>query len=163
MACIFGDSLREVISTEARLGVIKGRKDVADGRVELTKLKEMMMSPNNLHYQAALFLDPRFNNKSSKVFKDEKQKERVIEFLVKLNKRVKKLKGIATTPEGDKDLITRLQRFSEEEQPDPNIVVLQYWKKRSQSDPEIGELVCAALVVPTPRNANSQFACFCCP
>lgn len=167
--CIFGDNLRQVIFQEAQLSLLKGKKGrlankAAELLVEMTRLKVYMMSPKNLHYQAALFLDPRFTNQSSKLFRDETRKQKVIDFLVRLNKRIKDLDDEKTTLEEDRELEDRLKRYSVEEKPDPKVDVLQYWKKRCEEgeDSSIEDLVCTVLTVATPRNADSQFWCPCC-
>lgn len=88
---IVGDLYRDLVICQTQLAGMEG--SVASLLLEKLRIrKNMLLDPDNLPVQAALFMDPRFHNNKSTIFTAE-QKKRIIGYLLVLKKRIDNLKG----------------------------------------------------------------------
>lgn len=94
---VFGDLVRDIITCQVDL-MSMTEPFALTLQETLHKRKEVLLDPSNLTLQAALFMDHRFNNKTSTSWTPETRKE-IVEYLLNLYDRIQRVKKRASLPE----------------------------------------------------------------
>lgn len=94
---VFGDLVRDIITCQVDL-MSMTEPFALTLQETLRKRKEVLLDPSNLTLQAALFMDHRFNNKTSTSWTPETRKE-IVEYLLNLYDRIQRVKKRASLPE----------------------------------------------------------------
>lgn len=97
---IVGDLYRDLLVCQEELSDMQGNQIACLLKEKLDNRMEMFLDPDNLPIQAALFMDPRYNNKTNPLF-SAAQKKKIIGYLEVVKKRIDNLKGrdVAAAPE----------------------------------------------------------------
>lgn len=173
---LFGDLIRDIMVCEFRLQQLPG-----DFAIQLlTTLqfrKSVLLDPENLSTQAALFLDPRYNNMKVPWF-SQAQKASIITYLLQLHTKIESTKPdtpkdinkdidesdiflqmMPTAPESTRpepysvELAIQLQTFGQQARPAGTCNTQEYWRINAQQKPELAALASVVLAAPASQVA----------
>lgn len=161
---VTGDFVRDILVCENELGAMKG--DLPKNLLTALSSSRRLLYEND-HFLAAVYMDPRLNNKCHSLL-DATQKSRAIQLLLETEKRLEKAGNSGDSSGKWMDLIPstaakgstnvtlpelqeRLENLQHQNPPSDDFDVLKYWQYQNVFDAELAELASVVLSVPASK------------